>query len=784
MIRFFQRRTIAGLLPDVFGSRAARTLFLIAAVFAISAASSLEAQGVRIEGVVHDVSGAVIAGAEVGLRAGSYTSTTFSDSSGAFAFVQVPQASGTIEVKANGFQLLTQEWNASQANSLHLDLVLAPASVLQQVFVTAARTETSPGESPISDIQLTSDDLHATPALTLDDDLRQVPGFSLFRRSSSRVANPTTLGVSLRGVGASGASRVLVLEDGIPLNDPFGSWVYLDRVPDESISSVEIVQQGASSLYGSQALGGVIQFLTRPAQPAGISLEGSYGNQNTPNFSLSAGGQAGRWESTFAGELFHTDGYILVPPPDRGTVDIKAGSEHQSADLMIGRKIGEKSEIFARGWFLNDLRENGTPDTTNKLRLGEGALGGNLQLGEIGTLTLRFYGDTQTYHQSFSSVATNRNSETLSDLQTVPAQGAGGSAVWSRGLGKRQTLVAGFDEHEEIGHSNEKILSSSKFTSAGGRQRTTGVFGEDLIQIAPRWTLNVSGRYDHWSNFQASLITTPFNSAGQLLPSTTTPYGNRVYNVFDPRLSLVHEVNSHVSFSASVYRAFRAPTLNELYRSFRQGITVTNANANLVPERLTGGEADVSANAFNRRIEVRGVFFFNEVVDPVTNFQISATPTLITDLRENVGRTSSPGFEIDAIGHLTSHIQISGGYQYVNATVISSPGSTSLVGLWVPQVPHSVLTFQGRYSNPSLISFSVEGRMVGKQFDDSPNQFPMGRFFVLDAMASRDFTHGIELFAAVENLLNETYLFEAVPPPEIGLPIAARFGFRLQFPTR
>ena len=65
----------------------------------------------------------------------------------------------------------------------------------------------------------------------LDDQLRSVPGFSLFRRTSSRVANPTTQGVTLRGMSASGASRTLVLADGVPLNDPFGAWVYWDRVP-------------------------------------------------------------------------------------------------------------------------------------------------------------------------------------------------------------------------------------------------------------------------------------------------------------------------------------------------------------------------------------------------------------------------------------------------------------------------------------------------------------------------------------------------------------------------
>ncbi|HVB55113.1 MAG TPA: TonB-dependent receptor [Candidatus Acidoferrales bacterium] len=761
---------------------------LIALAFVVLATASIsQAQGTRVEGIVRDTSGGAVPSAQVELHAKSYSESASADATGAFVFEHVPETSGTILVVANGFEKASRDWTADSSAHSYMEITLQPSTVNQRVLVTAARTPTTLGESPISNIQLSAEDIQNTPALALDDVLRQVPGFSLFRRSSSRIANPTTMGVSLRGLGANGSSRALVLEDGIPINDPFGGWVYWDRVPEQSISSVEIAQEGASSLYGSDAMGGVVQFLTRPAQPAGISIETSYGNQNTPDLSIWAGGEKGRWESTIGADLFHTDGYILVPEAQRGSVDTKAGSEHAAVDLMIGRKIGAKSELFARGWYFDDSRKNGTPDQTNHMRLAQGALGANLDFGNAGTLTLRFYGDAQTYHQTFSSVATGRNSETLTDVQTVPAQGVGGSAVWSRGIGKRQTLVAGLDEHEEIGRSNEILVTARKNTSSGGHQRTTGVFGEDLIQIAPTWLLAASARFDHWGNFDASLFSASILSPVQ---ATNTPYSNRSYNAFSPRLNLVHQIDSHVSWSASVYRAFRAPTLNELYRSFRQGITVTNSNATLVAERLTGGEVGVDATSFSHRLEVRGVFFFNEIIDPIANVQLSvtppppATPTLITNQRQNLGRTSAPGFEIDAIGHITDRIQLSGGYQYVDATVISAPAQTSLVGLWVAQVPHSVLTFQGQYSDPSILTFSVDGRMVGKQFDDAPNQFPMGRFFVLDAQASRKISHGVQAFAAVENLFNAKYLFAATPPSEIGLPIAARFGFRCDFPAR
>lgn len=742
------------------------------------------AQDFRVAGIVRDSSGAGVAAAQVVLRAGAYSGTTRTDGEGNFSFASVPADSGTIEVTAKGFSATQTPWKLVPGQPLNLEIVLSPASVSQRVVVTSARTPTPLSDSPASFTQLTRSDLQATPALTLDDQLRQVPGFSIFRRSSSRTANPTTQGVSLRGLGASGSSRALVLQDGIPLNDPFGGWIYWDRIPSESIAGVEIDQEGASSLYGSDALGGVVQFLSKPASSGGISLETSYGNQNSPEVSLSAGGQLGKWESTFAGQVFHTDGYILVPQADRGSVDTKAGVSDGTANLMIGRKISAQSEIFARGWYFDESRNNGTPVQTNSTRLGEGALGANLQLGEAGTLALRFFGEGETYHQNFSSIATGRNSENLTDRQTVPAQEVGGSALWSRSAGKHQTLVAGFDAHENIGTSHDDSFSAglaTKDTLTGGHQRDLGVFGEDLIQLAPKWLLTVSVRFDDWRNFDASSLLIPIAPPG---PPVNTPFANRSENAFSPRASLVHEINSHVSWSASMYRAFRAPTLNELYRPFRQGIVLTEANSALDAERLTGGNAGVEANGWNHRVEFRGIFFFNEIIDPIANVTLSQTSSLITRQRQNMGRTTAPGFEFDATTHITSSFQISGGYQYVAANVNSFPANPALVGLRVAQVPRNTLTFQARYTNPSRINFTVSGRMVGLQYDDDKNQSPLGRFFVLGAMASRGISHGVEIFAAAENLLNAEYATAATPVPQLGLPITARFGLRFQFPWR
>src|SRR5713226_3472672 len=136
------------------------------------------------------------------------------------------------------------------------------AERLEPVVVTATRAEQPIGEAPASVTVLSREDIRQGAGQSLDDLLRQIPAFSLFRRSSSLVSHPTTQGVSLRGIGPSGVSRTLVLLDGVPFNDPFGGWVYWTRVPMEAADRVEVVEGAASSLYGNYAMGGVINIFT------------------------------------------------------------------------------------------------------------------------------------------------------------------------------------------------------------------------------------------------------------------------------------------------------------------------------------------------------------------------------------------------------------------------------------------------------------------------------------------------------------------------------------------
>jgi outer membrane receptor protein involved in Fe transport len=221
-----------------------------------------------------------------------------------------------------------------------------------------------------------------------------------------------------------------------------------------------------------------------------------------------------------------------------------------------------------------------------------------------------------------------------------------------------------------------------------------------------------------------------------------------------------------------------------LYRSFRVGDVLTLANESLRAERLTGGEAGGQFNTLNRWLNLHATFFWMEVARPVANVTLRTQPGLITRQRQNLGRTRSRGLELEMDAQLSNTWSVSGGYLFVDASVLEFPANTGLEGNRLPQVARHQLTFQVLYSNPTLFTIALQGRASSAQFDDDQNLFPLEPYFTLDAYLSRRITRTVEGFVAVENVFNQRYTVGRTPLRTIGPPLLIRAGFRLRLGAR
>jgi outer membrane receptor protein involved in Fe transport len=657
---------------------------------------------------------------------------------------------------------------------------------LPPVVVTVTRFEQRVEEAPASVTVITRDDLRHSASQTVDDLLRQVPGFSLFRRTSSVVGHPTTQGVSLRGIGPSGTSRALVLVDGIPVNDSFGGWVYWNRMPMLGIEQIEVVRGGGSSVWGNYAVGGVINVLTRRPTERAAFFEGSYGSYDTFNVDLLVSEVQGPFRLSLEGNRYETDGYRIVKESRRGSIDVEAASRHTAVNGRVDLVAAPDATFFVAGNFYDEERDNGTPLQFNRTGAGALSFGGRLGHADTGELSFAVFGDTQEFRSTFSAQALDRNSETLALDQRVPTVSAGGLLQWSQRLGDHH-LGAGGDVRWVEGETLERVYVAGSFARrrvAGGQQVIAGVFLQDVWKPVPMLELLGGARLDYWTVYDAERREI-LPAAGSGVPAFHA-FGDIERLIFSPRLAALVHATPTTDVRLSAYQGFRVPTLNELYRVFRVRNDVTVANEHLRPERVTGGEVGVQQRLGPFEARVTG--FWSEVKDLVANVTLT---TPLPDCpagttcrqRQNLDLARVRGIETELEARLARDWRVIASHLYTDARVVESGQQAALEGKRLAQVPEHTAALSLRYSNPVVITAAITGRYVGPQYEDDLNTLPLGGYVVFDVALSRAITRWSEVFVAVENLFDRTYSTGRTTDGVIstGTPRFVRGGVRLAF---
>jgi outer membrane receptor protein involved in Fe transport len=655
---------------------------------------------------------------------------------------------------------------------------------LEPIVVTPGRIEQEAGDAPASVTVIDAADIRSSPNVALDDLLRQVPAFNLFRRSSSLVGHPTTQGVSLRGIGPSGASRALVLLDGVPINDPFGGWVPWSRVPLLGIGQIEVVRGGGSALWGNGALGGVINILSRRPTERAATFEASYGSFDTKNFDLYASEVQGPFRLGVEGNYFDTAGYKTVLPSQRGRIDVPADSRHGVFNGRLEWAPSRDLQLFIAGTFFDEDRHNGTPLQVNDTQLGSLATGGRLRARDGSEWALTLFSQIQGFHSTFSTQAADRSSETLALDQRSPSRSIGSALSWNRAFGDH-LLLAGIDVRWVSGETNEKVFAPTGFLrdrSAGGQQFFGGLYVQDVITLGRRWELVGSLRGDLWQSYDGTRHDAPPPGG---VPARQS-FGDVNYLIPSPRLAALYHATPTTDVEASAYQGFRVPTLNEQYRLFRVRNDVTVANASLRPERLSGGELGVRQRVGPADVRVTG--FWNEVTDQILNV---TQATLLPDCpagttcrqRQNVELTRIRGLETEIEVRPAPGWRVLAGYLFTDARVVDARRQRALEGKRLAEVPEHVVTLGARWDNPTWVNVAASVRLVGRQFEDDLNTLPLGAYTVVDVRLSRPFAKWGEVFLAFENLTNESYAVARTSDGivSIGGPRLIRGGLRLTY---
>jgi outer membrane receptor protein involved in Fe transport len=678
-----------------------------------------------LSGTVVDRTGAVLPAATVVVLDAQHkqtSQTALTNSRGEFTIESV-RLPAEIEVSLNGF--LTRR----------LLVVASPVTVAIDIGpINPDVIEVSGDRLPnwrdatTGTTTLTKADLERVPAMTPDESLKVISGFSLFRRSTSRASNPTTHGVTMRGLSASGSSRALVTFSGVPLNDGFGGWVTWERLPSAAIEQIAVQRGPMSDVFGSDALGGAITLAPPVAarRSGAASFEG--GSLETRSLSLS-GGTAARGASVFgAASWFDTAGFIPVEPATRGPADVATDTTWTNG---YGRAaFGSARRLTLSGWGGRDDRGNGTVVQRNASHGGTGAAAFELTAGET-LFSARLSQSANRYEQTFTTLLTvagvARASERLTSTQHIDTDVTRGNVEVRRSIplgvaSVRASLTRTDSDFEDV--------QTSTTLSKALVDDNQSISGQVAIAPVGPLTLSAGGRVE-WRKAG--------DKASPVSPDPTTV----------GRVAAAWKVSNVVTARAAAGSSHRWPTLNELVRNFAAGTVTTVANPNLLPERARSIEGGLDATKGAFQLSVTG--FRSVVRDAIANVTTSVVGSAITRQRQNAGEAHSTGVELDGSAG-QKYFRLRASATILNARFRNSK-EAALEGNWLPQVPRVSFAGSADALLPRHVVASLVLHSVSTQFDDDRNTpaFRMTDANQVDARVGSTFRYA-SWYVAVENL--------------------------------
>jgi outer membrane receptor protein involved in Fe transport len=620
-------------------------------------------------------------------------------------------------------------------------------SRLETVIVRGERLADPPSLALQSAVTVEAAELQRYPGLALDDVLRAQAGFQLFRRGPSEFANPTTQGATLRSLGGNAAGRALVTLDGVPQDDPFGGWVAWRTLDLDALDRATLVRGGGAGAFGAGVLAGVIALdSATPLTPsAGARLD--IGLRDTIEAEARAAARLGRGSLSVRGFIARTDGYIQTEKPRRGPIDVPLETRTRGIEAVGRLPLGDATKLTARLRLFDDRRVNGLVSAPNDTQGFDGSLRLLRDAGPDGwSFDALVYGKTRDFSSGFAAVNATRTVATPSlDQFAVPAHGIGAKLEIRPPLPPAYVLQAGLDLRTARGETRENFrYLNDRFTrlrEAGGAQRSLGIFLESSARLDDRWTLAAGVRLDEWRQFDGTRIERDRDTNAPTLASVFPARSGRIAT---GRLGASYAITTDWSVRAFAYRGFRIPTLNELYRPFRVGNDVTEADAALAPEKLLGADLGLGwrrgdAASFDVTL------FANRIDDAVANVTIGRGPgtfPLIGALpvggvlrqRDNLGRVRVLGLEARGEWRIAASLSLDASYAFVDNRIRSAP-TVSLVGKRLAQSPRHSLAAGLAYRPISTVSISLRGRYLSGQFDDDENERRLAAAFVADAAA-------------------------------------------------
>lgn len=617
-------------------------------------------------------------------------------------------------------------------------------------------TVTTPGRAPrtLADVPgsievVVPEQLKELPGVTLDEKLQAlVPGLNTTRSSGD--ITDRTAALTLRGLGSAtqggrSQGRTLVLLDGVPLNNSATGGVNWNDLTVEEIDRVEVFKGPSSSLYGSNALGGTINIITKPAK-GGYSLESSFGTYSTSDTTAKAGVKAGRLSLQVFGKYLESDGYVHAAEADRDAYTRKAFIFENSAGFKAAYDLkgaGEARADLSRQKGITGLGSNYQGTAKGEYRESETDLarlswkGGR---GDLNWAVACFDQRTDQERAEASGPAAHTDIDVARRdrgfLSSVGGNLAGATATL--GFDWKHGKVNGYDDYNngkharDIGETDsyapflqvEKKFLSDKATLIAGLRYDTVRFHDGFSENTNNASLSVGELEEH------------------------------TWRSFTPKLSAGYRYSDRASQYVSYARGFRAGELEDMVLTLIKGTWYQKPNPDLGPEKADTAETGFMLNPA-AGLYLDPSLYLTEAKDFI--YQVE-TGVIAAGKKEriyaNVAKVRIYGAEFP-VKYIYGEFALSAAYAQSHSRINSAPG-LALEGCQLTYAPRHIYSAGLAWKRGGT---SVFGSWTHKsrQFTNDANTAASSGYSVMNIGAERKFSEELRASLRLGNLFNERY---------------------------
>lgn len=615
----------------------------------------------------------------------------------------------------------------------------AQAVVLEEISVTATKTERKISDVPASVEIITEKDIKKTPANTVVELLRYTSGLDV-GNGESIITNENR--VKMRGFGGSSNGRVLVLVDGVALNDAMSQSVQWNKIAIEDIEKIEIVKGANSALYGSNAMGGVINIITKKPKEQKTNVSLTYGSMNTKIGSVGTTGKIDKLGYYLSAARAVSDGYVKELPANIKDTTLKTGIKRDNLLAKVTYQIDDDSDVyFTVVHFENKqtdekdiLDYDGYHQKETSIKSGY-----KTKIFNDAEFSVNLYkvDEDKSYDLASTTAVT---STTVTNLKRF-----GGNIQVTIPIQDTHFITTGIEtRYDEL--DNNSDYTTGKAIQNLGSQDYYAIFLQDEIFLGEKTIINIGGRYDSYDNHKGNQY------QSDRTPDTTN-YESKTFSAFSPKIGALYNISNNLSFRASIGKAFRAPSLYELYSTLYAS-KIYYSNPDLKPEKVLSYEA-----GFDYK-------FYNKAKWSVTGYQSDAEDFIYSTTRAdgnkdktNVGEVEIKGIETELFMPINDNLDFMANYTYNISKIKKFAADSTLEGKYLTLIPKHKANAAITYANPNIVNITAGVRYVGDRYNDDANTESKAyqSYTLYDLKLSRKITDNSKLTLTVDDLFDKGY---------------------------